>query len=197
MPRDGSLTRLRWLALRVRWGAEGDVADELAELGLERYLPVETTRRHGRRGPRTVQAPLFPGYLFPRADVTAPTWRRTWSAIAGIDGVVGLLCMGHAVVAIPDDEIALVRTMEGERAAVRPEQAAKLDRGAWVRLTEGPFASWDGHVVHTGMGWWHQRDAFGSLVSSARVPIAIVTISLFGRRSRVEIRQSALERIDN
>jgi len=65
---------LAWMLLHTRARQEKVVADLLAGLGVERYLPlVRVRRRYGHRK-REILAPLFPSYVFARCAKEA-AWR--------------------------------------------------------------------------------------------------------------------------
>lgn len=131
---------VRWYALRTRSRHEFSVRDELALLGIERFLPTytETTRWTDRNTVTT--RPLFAGYIFARFDPLAR------ASVFVARGVVEILSLDQRPVPIPDDEIAaLKRAVDSPAAFERVPYVA----GSTVRIESGPFAGISGIVTRT------------------------------------------------
>lgn len=60
---------MHWYVLHVRTGTERKVADGLAGLGREAFLPLRKRAWGFGYNTRLIERPLFPGYLFGRMDL--------------------------------------------------------------------------------------------------------------------------------
>ncbi len=117
-----------WYAVYTQPNAEYRVAALLAQKGLEAFLP-EIPSWRPRRGHRT--EPLFPSYVFVRADWTCtPLTTVEWTP-----GVRRLVAFDGRPAVVPDSAIATIRRRLAEgrwaRAPFRP--------GERVRIVEGPL----------------------------------------------------------
>lgn len=131
----------RWFALRVRARAEKTVAYMSHNKGFPTYLPVYPSRRRWSDRYKTVELPLFPGYVFCQLD---PEHRMPLLTIPGVMNFVGI---GRAPVAIEDSELEAVQKMLafGAEAGPWPYLAA----GERVRVDYGPLAGIEGIYVET------------------------------------------------
>lgn len=108
-------------------------ADAMARTHLERqgfpvYAPtIARTVRHARQFV-TRNAPLFPGYLFIRVDIS----RARWRSINGTRGVRGLVTAGDNPAPIP--ERAMTELLEAGNL-LKP-----LEVGTPLEILAGPFA---------------------------------------------------------
>lgn len=121
-----------WYAVHTKPNAEYRAARLLQEKELEVFFP-EVRSWKPRRGYRT--EPLFPGYLFVRADwENVPLAAVTWTP--GVRRVVGF---GGRPAVVPDEVIGFIRDrlerLEA-RGGLRPHM---LKPGQRVRFVAGPF----------------------------------------------------------
>lgn len=109
--------------------------EDIRELGIEAFCPMEirAKRERGRRIEK--QSPLIPGYLFVHFDRE----RDGWEAIYDIDGVMDILSNADMPLRVPDADMErLKRAYEaGVFDYTRP---AALGEGQPVEIMEGPFA---------------------------------------------------------
>ena len=122
-----------WYLIYTKPNAEYQVDHHLAELGLDTYLPTVRSARP-RRGHTT--EPLFPGYLFVRAD-----WTSTpLSLVRWTPGVRRVVSFGGRPAIVPDRVITYIR----QRIAVLNAEGGfgpcHLRPGDAVRIVEGPLA---------------------------------------------------------
>ena len=129
----------RWYVVNTQAQQEARAELNLRRQGFEVWLPrFQRARRHARRID-TVLAPLFPGYLFVRLDLSVQPWR----AINGTFGVVRLLCYGDAPLAVPDRLVEeIMQRCDGSGTVVLPLR--RLALGESVRVAVGPFADLEG-----------------------------------------------------
>jgi transcription termination/antitermination protein NusG len=126
---------LAWYAVQVEPRREKSVAQILDAKGYEQLLPL--WRPAGRRPNATV--PLFPGYLFCRLDLAD---RR--APVVVTPGVIGLVGVGAAPSAIPENEIEALKTILDSRLPTEPCPAFEI--GQRLRITRGPLSGVEGHL---------------------------------------------------
>ena len=83
-----SLSGSRWYVVQSHPHAELRAVAHLQRQGFETYLPRYRKRRRHARRIETVEAPLFPRYLFVSIDLATQRWRAIHSTI----GVSHLVC---------------------------------------------------------------------------------------------------------
>ncbi len=139
MPDGWGGTRDQWFALRVRPRSEKLVATMARNKGFEEFLPLYACRRRWTDRIKSVELPLFPGYVFCRL---VPEYRLPLLTIPGVMHFVGL---GRTPVPIDDSEIAAIQSavQSGLRTAPWPFVAV----GERVRLEDGPLAGLEGIVI--------------------------------------------------
>lgn len=131
----------RWFALRVKSRCEKVVAMMAQNKGFEEFLPLYQSRRRWSDRLKSVELPLFPGYLFCRLD---PQYRLPLLTIPGVLHFVGI---GKIPVPIEDAEIAALQT--AVRSGLLTEPWPFLEIGQRVRLDDGPLAGLEGILVGT------------------------------------------------
>jgi transcription antitermination factor NusG len=128
-----------WFALRVKSRSEKVVATIARHKGFEEFLPLYQSRRRWSDRFKSVELPLFPGYVFCRLD---PAVRLPLLTIPGVLSFVGI---GRVPVPIADREIAAIQMAIG--AGLLAEPYPFLEVGQRVRLVEGPLAGLEGLLV--------------------------------------------------
>jgi transcription antitermination factor NusG len=129
----------RWFALRVKSRCEKVVATLVRNKGFEEFLPVYECRRRWSDRLKSVEFPLFPGYVFCHLD---PQRRLPLLTIPGALHFVGI---GKAPVAIDDAEIAAIQA--AVRSGLSAEPWPFLETGHKVRLVAGPLAGLEGIFI--------------------------------------------------
>lgn len=129
---------LGWYVVNTLPNQEARAELNLRRQGFLAWLPAyERSRRHARRV-ETVSTPLFPGYLFVRFDAA----RQAWASINSTYGIRRLICRGDAPARLPDGFVESLRADVAEGRLQMPED--RLEPGARVRVTDGPFADYFG-----------------------------------------------------
>ena len=131
----------RWFALRVKSRCEKVVATIAQNKGFQEFLPLYQSRRRWSDRLKSVELPLFPGYIFCRLD---PQYRLPLLTIPGVLHFVGI---GKIPVPIEDSEIAAIQT--AIRSGLSTEPCPFLEVGQRVRLEEGPLAGLEGILAGT------------------------------------------------
>lgn len=129
----------RWFAIRVKSRCEKIVATMAQNKGFEEFLPLYECRRRWSSRSKTVEFPLFPGYVFCRLN---PEYRLPLLTIPGVLHFVGI---GKTPTPIEDGEITAVRAALQARLSAEPWPF--LEAGQRVRLEDGPLAGLEGILV--------------------------------------------------
>ena len=132
-----------WFAIRVKSNFEKKVATGLRNKGLEEFLPLYQSRRRLSDRYKTVDLPLFPGYLFCRLDLNHRLPLLTTV------GFLYIVSVGNKPTPVDEDEIAAVQFVV--RSGVSAMPWSSLAVGQRVRLEGGPLCGLEGAVVRVGM----------------------------------------------
>jgi transcription antitermination factor NusG len=128
-----------WWALYSRHQHEKTVAEMLSAKGFEVFLPLYESERQWKDRVKKLSLPLFPCYVFVRAECN-----RQLQAVT-TPGVHMILSRGERVALIPEEEIqGIRRIVEG---ACRVEPHTFLQCGERVRVTRGCLKDVEGILV--------------------------------------------------
>jgi transcription antitermination factor NusG len=133
----------RWYACYTRARHEKRVERMLQERAVETFLPLVPRESQWKDRRKTVDWPLFPGYVFGRFDVQE-SYR-----ILSVPGVVHLVKADGRPVPIDEAELDNVRLFARalrSGADVEAEPCTYFAEGEWVEVTDGPFAGVRGVV---------------------------------------------------
>jgi transcription termination/antitermination protein NusG len=131
----------RWYAVYTRSNFEKKVAGSLGYKGLDYFLPTVQEQHRWKDRKKTVDMPVFPGYVFVRIPDKAEHRIR----VLHIDGAVRILGTGGSIEPIPDSEIESVRLL---LASGRPFFGHLfLREGARVRVRSGPLKDVEGVMI--------------------------------------------------
>jgi transcription antitermination factor NusG len=131
----------QWFALRVKSHCEKVVAAGAHHKGFDHFLPLCKQRNRWSDRVKSVEVPLFPGYVFCRLS---PGSRLPLLTIPGALHFVGI---GRTPVPIDDQEMAAIQT--AVRSELRTEPWRFLDVGHRVRLGTGPLAGLEGFLIQS------------------------------------------------
>jgi transcription antitermination factor NusG len=137
-PRDDRALQ-QWFALRVKSRCEKLVATVAHNKGFEEFLPLYQCRHRWSDRVKSVELPLFPGYVFCRlnAEYRLP--------ILTIPGVLHFVGLGRIPVPIDDAEVAAIQT--AVRSGLQIEPWPFLTVGQKVRVEVGALAGLEGILV--------------------------------------------------
>jgi transcription antitermination factor NusG len=122
-----------WYAIRTKSNCERMAALSLGNKGYKQYLPLY-------RKPATgAEAPLFPGYVFCRLDLSIPF------RIVTTPGVVAIVGFGRDPMPISDAEIEAVQTVLQSGLAAAP--CPFLLEGQRVRVVRGALSGLEGILL--------------------------------------------------
>ena len=163
---------LRWFALYVRVRHERTVERQLAEKGLEAFLPCYVARRQWADRLKMIEFPLFPGYLFCRFT------SQQRGAVLSAFGVVRIVGFGNQLMPVDDGEILALQ--QAVRAGVECEPAAYLKIGQRVRVGYGALNGVEGILTEAKKG--HRL---------------ILSVTLLERSVSVEVDGAAVEAVSS
>ena len=132
----------RWFALQVKPRHDKAVAELLEQRDIPSFLPLYACRRRWSDRVRTVQMPLFPGYVFAMLD----PGRRT--PVLSTPGVLRLVGAGPNPVSIPDCELAAIASAANSGSPCEP--LARMEIGQKIRVLSGPLRGQEGVLVNMG-----------------------------------------------
>jgi transcriptional antiterminator RfaH len=155
-----------WYVARTHTHAESKASGHLRRQGFETYLPRYLKKRRHARRIETVQAALFPCYIFVAIDMAIQRWRPISSTI----GVSHLVCNGDEPSVLPPGVIESLRAKEDERGFVQMQVRPQFRVGQKIKIENGVFASCLG--------------LFEGMSDRERV---VVLLDLFNRKVRVAL----------
>lgn len=135
----------RWFALCVEVQREKTAAAALRNLGFEEYLPQYPVRRTWSDRIKSIQTPLFPGYLFcrfaleDRARVLNAPWVRA------------IVRFGPSPTPVPEEQVESIRCMLSSGLPVQPWPY--LEAGQTVRIEQGPLRGLEGALLGVKGVW--------------------------------------------
>ncbi len=173
----------RWYIIQTYSNFEKKVAESIKEqaalqgmtdLFEQVIVPMEEVVEIRRGQKVNAERKFFPGYVLAKMDMTD----ETYHLVKNIQKVSGFLGSGNKPMPISENEAARILSQVQE-GVERPKPSIRFEIGEQVRVTDGPFASFNGSV--------EQVDE-----EKARLR---VTVSIFGRATAVELEYAQVEKI--
>ena len=151
-----------WFAIWTRSRHEVRVREQLAEKGIDAFLPTVARWSRWKDRKKRIDWPLFPGYCFARFDPAASL------PVLKCAGVVSLVSFHRRPAAIPDHEIEGIRTLV--KTELRFDPCPLIQEGQMVEVQWGPL-----------------RGVVGRLIRKASHARLILSVGLIGQGVSVEV----------
>jgi len=138
-------------------------------------IPTEPVTEIVNGKKRTVERVFLPGYVLVEMDLD----NDLWHVIKNTPRVTGFLGTGDKPVALSEEEVSsiLFRT---ETSKDKPRVKIKFEKNESVRITEGPFANFNGVVDE---------------VNEDRETVKVM-VTIFGRSTPVELEFGKVEKVE-
>jgi transcriptional antiterminator NusG len=175
----------KWYVLHVYSGFEKKVAQSIreqaeqkgmAEMFSEVLVPTEEVVEVKRGSKVASERKFFPGYVLLKMDLTD----ETWHLVKNTPKVTNFLGGGGRGRPVPITETEAQRIMRQVQEGIeRPKPSITFEVGEQVRVSDGPFTSFNGVVEEVDE-------------EKARIKVAV---SIFGRATPVELEYSQVEKV--
>jgi len=174
----------KWYIIHAYSGFERKVKESIESrvqaFGLENkigrvMIPTEpvTELRNGKK--YTIERVFLPGYVLVEMDLD----NDLWHIIKDTPRVTGFLGTGDKPVALSEQEVSSI-LFRSEVSKDKPKMNMKFSKNENVRITEGPFANFNGVVDE---------------VNEDRQTLKVM-VTIFGRSTPVEIEFGKVEKVE-
>lgn len=131
----------KWYTVYTNPRAEKKTAEKLAQLGVEVYLPLQTTLKQWSDRKKKVTEPLFKSYLFVHID-----YNKEYTFVLNTPGVVKFIKIGGELSPIRDSVIDAIKfsLQNFEEIAIHQQ---KIDITQPVIIQAGPLKGLEGVII--------------------------------------------------
>jgi len=174
----------RWYIVHAYSGFEKKVAASIREQAVQKEMtdlieevmvPMEEVVEMRRGQKVNAERKFFPGYVLVKMEMTD----ESYHLVKNVGKVSGFLGTANKPQPIPEKE-AMRILQQMQEGIERPKPSVTFDIGEQVRVSDGPFASFNGTVEE---------------VDEERSRLK-VSVSIFGRATPVELEYTQVEKLD-
>ena len=175
--------RFKWYILHAYSGFERKVRESI-ESRIEAFglkdrvgrvmIPTEPVTEIVNGKKRTVERVFLPGYVLVEMDLD----NDLWHVIKNTPRVTGFLGTGDKPVALSEAEVSSI-LFRSETSKEKPRLKIKFEKNESVRITEGPFANFNGIVDD---------------INEDRETLKVM-VTIFGRSTPVELEFGQVEKV--
>lgn len=176
--------KFKWYIIHAYSGFERKVKESIesrmSAFGLENrigrvMIPTEpvTELRNGKK--YTIERVFLPGYVLVEMDLD----NDLWHVIKNTPRVTGFLGTGDNPVALTDEEVSSI-LFRVASSKDKPKLKIRFEKNEAVRITEGPFANFNGIVDE---------------INEDRETLKVM-VTIFGRSTPVELEFSKVDKIE-
>src|SRR5579872_5485730 len=176
--------RFRWYIIHAYSGFERKVRESIETrvqaFGLQNrigrvMIPTEAVTEIVNNKKRTVERVFLPGYVLVEMELD----NDLWHVIKNTPRVTGFLGTGDKPVALSEEEVSSI-LFRSEVAKEKPRLKIKFEKSEQVRITDGPFANFNGVVDE---------------INEDRETLKVM-VTIFGRSTPVELEFGKVEKIE-
>jgi transcriptional antiterminator NusG len=138
-------------------------------------IPTEPVTEIINGKKRTVERVFLPGYVLVEMDLD----NDLWHVIKNTPRVTGFLGTGDKPVALSEEEVSSI-LFRSETSKDKPKLKIKFAKNESVRITEGPFANFNGVIDE---------------VNEDRETVKVM-VTIFGRSTPVELEFGKVEKVE-
>lgn len=164
---------VQWYALNTKANHEKLVAQQFERIGIECFLPLLDEQRVIYYQSKLVIAPLFPGYLFARANLM-----EHYRVLAYTRGVRKIVTFGSIPAVVDSMIIDGIKDRLSKAKAYSIEQSKEAESGQLVEITDGPLAGLDAVFMRKMSGGQRAMLLLRTLAVQSRAVIDIDQIAL-------------------
>jgi transcription termination/antitermination protein NusG len=173
----------KWYILHAYSGFERKVRESIESrvqaFGLKSrvgrvMIPTEPVTEIINGKKRTVERVFLPGYVLVEMDLD----NELWHVLKDTPKVTGFLGTGDKPVALSEEEVSSI-LFRSETAKDKPRLKIKFEKSEQVRITDGPFANFNGVVDE---------------INEDRETLKVM-VTIFGRSTPVELEFGKVEKI--
>src|SRR6201993_519829 len=176
--------RFKWYIIHAYSGFERKVRESIESrvqaFGLQNkigrvMIPTEPVTEIVNGKKRTVERVFLPGYVLVEMDLD----NDLWHVIKNTPRVTGFLGTGDKPVALSEEEVSSI-LFRSETAKDKPRIKIKFAKNESVRITEGPFANFNGVIDE---------------VNEDRETVKVM-VTIFGRSTPVKLEFGKVEKVE-
>jgi transcriptional antiterminator NusG len=176
--------RFKWYILHAYSGFERKVRESIASrveaFGLSDrvgrvMIPMEPVTEIVNGKKRTVERVFLPGYVLVEMELD----NDLWHVLKDTPKVTGFLGTGDKPVALSEEEVSGI-LFRSETSKDKPRLKIKFEKNEQVRITDGPFANFNGVVDE---------------INEDRETMKVM-VTIFGRSTPVELEFGKVEKIE-